>query len=242
MDADGADRSGLVSRLLDQVAEFGAAAQACVPGLYAWAVTVAPAAWSKGASWPPKVLAIAGLVCLLGALPLEGRRPPLARAVSVWGLTATSGLVWVLASASLGPSKIDPIRSVAGMFGWGLFALAIAAPTLKRLPRPPGERRGSLRPRSEIPRGDLAFILGGTLLAVALQLVGWRTTGAERLLLVRLAAVAAGLGVIGAATSIALARHVRRAPRSPRSRLRSAWLPIALLAILLCAGLLWVLR
>jgi hypothetical protein len=59
-------------RLLLQVAELGASAQAAIPGLYAWAITVAPAAWSRGAPLVAKAAAVVGLVALVTAPFVEG--------------------------------------------------------------------------------------------------------------------------------------------------------------------------
>lgn len=59
-------------RLLLTVAELGASAQAAIPGLYAWAITVAPAAWSRGAPLVAKAAAIVGVLALVTAPFVEG--------------------------------------------------------------------------------------------------------------------------------------------------------------------------
>lgn len=59
-------------RLLLKFADLGASAQAAIPGLYAWAITVAPAAWSRGAPIFAKAAAILGLVALATAPFVEG--------------------------------------------------------------------------------------------------------------------------------------------------------------------------
>jgi len=129
------------SPALDRIVDLGAAAQAAIPGLYAWGVTVAPAAWSRGSPWSAQAAAVLGLLSLGAAPFVERWSPSMARVVSVWGLVTTSGLVWVLVPASLAPGRLDPLRGIAGMFGWGLFALATAAPALRRVDAP----RGSLQ-------------------------------------------------------------------------------------------------
>ncbi|MBX3190492.1 MAG: hypothetical protein KF819_26060 [Labilithrix sp.] len=55
-----------------RLAGLGASAQAAIPGLYAWAITVAPAAWSRGAPVLAKVAAIVGVVALATAPLVEG--------------------------------------------------------------------------------------------------------------------------------------------------------------------------
>ena len=53
--------------VLTRLSELGASAQAAIPGLYAWSITVAPAAWSRGAPLFAKVAAIIGVVALVTA-------------------------------------------------------------------------------------------------------------------------------------------------------------------------------
>jgi hypothetical protein len=59
-------------RFLLTVAELGASAQAAIPGLYAWAITVAPASWSRGAPLFAKAAAILGVLALSTAPFVEG--------------------------------------------------------------------------------------------------------------------------------------------------------------------------
>ncbi len=224
--------------LFERLGDIGTAAQATIPGLYAWAVTVAPAAWSRGSPLLAKVIACAGLASLILAIPLERRWPRYGRPVSVWGLVSTSAFVWALAPAALLPTRIDAGRGVAGMIGWGLFALASAAPAL---PRDGDDSRivdgAPLRPRGKIPRGDAWFIGAGALMAIGLQTVGWNVAVPERALLVRLVALAAGLGVIGAATQIALGRHGRRIRPTRRVRVRRSMAAFLGLFVVAALGL-----
>jgi hypothetical protein len=237
--------------ILAGVSMLGPAAQASVPGLYAWALTVAPAAWSRGAPWVAKATAIMGLLSL-GASVVAERRWGAARYVGVWGLVFTSSVTWVLAPAALSPLHLDVARGVAGMLGWALFAFACAAPALRRSAYPDARLgdEGPLRPRTELRRGDGLYILGGALVALALQTVGWRVNVPERALLVRVVSLAAGLAIVAAVTSVALARHgrptqrpsEREARRLRRDKLRAGlpWLlGLAMLGIL---GLLAILR
>ncbi len=223
--------------LLDRLSDIGTSAQATIPGFYAWSVTVAPAAWGRGAPVVAKVFALLGLVCLLSAIAIERKSARNGRLVSVWGLVLTSSLVWAVAPAALLPTRLDAVRGVAGMIGWGLFALASAAPAV---PRDADSSRvvagAPLRPRTAIPRGDGWFIAAGALLAIGLQTIGWRVNVPERALLVRLVALASGLAIIGAATQIALARHARRVRPTRQVRVRRALLTIVGLGLLAVAG------
>jgi hypothetical protein len=222
------------------LSNLGSAAQASIPGLYAWAVTVAPVAWSRGAPVASKVFALLGVLALAIALFLEHRRPheaPRARAVAVWGLSLASAVTWLLVPAPLSTLRLDVGRGFAGMLGWALFAFACAAPPVRKdaasdariVEGPP------LRPRTRLARGDIAIMSLGAVLAIALQLVGWRSGPPERAILVRLVAIASGLAIVGASASVALARHVRRIRPSRRDRLRRAFPWLALLSSLVIA-------
>src|SRR5262245_51202127 len=172
-----------------QVSDLGPAAQASIPGVYAWAVTVAPAAMSRGAPWIAKVVAFVGVAALAGSTILERRyagdvdagralrgwqADAWARGLSVWGLVLSSALVWALAPAALSPARLDAARGIAGMIGWALFAFASAAPSLKRsaedAARVVGD--GGLKPRSRLPRGDLFYLSVAIVAALGLQVVG----------------------------------------------------------------------
>lgn len=228
--------------IFDRVSALGAAAQASVPGLYAWALTVAPAAFGRGASFYAKVAAMAGLVALGLGVSMERRWGARARHVAVWGLSLTSGLVWALVPTALSPARLDVVRGVAGMLGWALFAFACAAPALKRDPNP-GARlvdEAPMRPRMQLRRGDGAYVAGGVILAVALQGVGWQVATPERALLIRLVAVASGIAVLGTATSISLARHGRAAAAPMRRRFRRALPWIVALVMCTAGGLMWM--
>ena len=167
-----------------------------------------------------------------------------ARGVALWAFVLASALAWSAAPAALGPLRIDAPRGMAGMIGWALFAFASAAPALQGRREEQRLVEGSepLTPRKAVAVGDAAYVTGGALMAAGLQLIGWRAATAERALLVRFVALAAGLAVIGAATEIALARHSARSKRSPTRRLRRAMAVLVALALLGLTGVLFALR
>src|SRR5208283_3196615 len=66
---------------------------------------------------------------------------------------------------------------------------------------------------------DRAVLAVGIGLAVALEVPGWRIEQRDRALLLRLVALAGGLGVVTAASAIVVGRHASPArDRGPRSR------------------------
>jgi hypothetical protein len=119
------------------------------------------------------------------------------------------------------------------MLGWGLFAYASAAPALG--PRAGGiVEPGVLKPRSTVLRGDAYYLVGGVVAALLFQTIGWRVLSPERGMLIRIATLAAGIGVIGSAVSLSLSRRlgVSKAPLKNPMRELLTW-GIAIAAILL---------
>lgn len=263
-------------RVYGMMASIGASAQAAIPGLYAWAITVAPAAWSRGAPLVAKGVAIVGVLALVTAPIVEGARPAgttedprsasqrartakrsfpdmvrswtgptWARAWSVWGFVLSSAMVWALVPAALSSARLDGVRGALGMVGWALFAFASAGPALRSDPSIAARivASTSLKPRSEVPRGDGLYVGIGVVLALAMQAVGWGIPVPERAVLVRLVTVVCGIAVLGGTTSIALARHSARVPASRRIRLKRAVPWLVMLALFsLSAAALGVLR
>jgi len=260
--------------VLARLSELGASAQAAIPGLYAWAITVAPAAWSRGTPLLAKISASIGVIALVTAPLVEGaglREPPLpaplpggervshppprpqglralrawtgptwARIWSVWGFVLSSAIVWTLAPGALSSARLDGVRGALGVVGWGLFAFASAGPSL-RADADASARivaGSALKPRSELPRGDGVYVAAGALLALGMQSVGWAVPSPERAVLVRLVTVVCGVAVLGATTSLALARHQMRTPATGRVRLRRALPWVVILALCVGSGVL----
>ncbi len=201
--------------LVSWLTGLGPAAQASIPGLYAWAVTVATCGWSKGVPWQTRALVLLGPMALAASIFIDRDRPAIARHVSVWGLGTSSLLVWALVPASVGPGHFDAVRGVMGMLGWGTFAFASAAPAFQRRPEDDARviERGRLPPRGR-GAGRHAPVLGvGLVIAAALQLIGWGIEPRERALLVRLYTLLAGMSVLAVFAEVSLAAHAPRGKR-----------------------------
>jgi hypothetical protein len=232
-------------RILDRISSMGAAAQAFIPGAYAWGVTVLPAALSRSGSIISKVAAFVALAALAFGVQFERHRGwgTRARFVSFWGFVLASAITWAATPTALLPLRIDAPRGIAGMLGWALYALVSAAPALGG--RREAERvvdEDPLPARRRLSGGDMAYVVVASVVAAALQLVGWRVGGAERALLVRFISLAAGVAVVGAATQIALARHAGRTVRSARRRIRRSVVAIVVFGILVLSGVIFALR
>jgi hypothetical protein len=222
-------------RAFDRLAAMNAATQTALAGVYAWGVTVAPAALSRGAP-PVAKVAMTLALAALGANFAAQRYGERARRVGLWGFVLSCAGVWSAVPGALSVLRVDVVRGIAGMLGWALFALVSAAPARPAIDVPLAALR-SFPPRQELAPGDRLYVATGALVAAALQLVGWRVVSPERALLVRCVVVASGLALIGASVELALARHVRPNKKlSALAVLRPA-LPFAvLLAVLVAAG------
>lgn len=232
--------------LVERLSARGHSTHAAVAGVYAWMVTVAPTFWEPGVGAVAEWAAAAGPLVLVAGVFGEkalakgesgwGSR---ARIASHWAFVLTSALAWLSAPAVAGGPRVDGARGLAGMLGWGLFALASAGPALGE-PREPGRvvAEDPLEARRLLARGDVAYLAVASAMALGLQLVGWRVAVPERALLVRLVALAAGLGLVGTAAELGLARHVPRLPSPVRVRLRRSRAGLAVLGVLVLAGLL----
>jgi hypothetical protein len=234
-------------RLLDRLGGMGAAAQASVPAIYAWSVTVAPAAWARGAPLLAKVAATGALVAIAIAVAGERRWGGQARIAALWGFVLASALAWSAAPGALGPLRVDAPRAFAGMLGWALFALTFAAPTIHaRAPltreEEPADSDPPLAPRRVLARGDALYLGGGALFAAWLQGIGWQVSSTERAVLVRIVTLAEGIALLAVSTQVALARHVTRVRGRPATRLRRAMPPLVALGLLALSGLLLALR
>jgi hypothetical protein len=228
-----------------RLADVGSVAQASVPGVYAWAVTVAPVAWSRAGGLGSRAAAIAALASLGAGVVLEGvGRTRTARLVSVWGLTLLSAVAWAIAQSGPSAGRIDAARGISGMLAWGLFAYASAAPTFRRSPASPEFEEGEnaqLQARGRSPRGDRYYLIGAAVAATLLQFVGWVPASPERALLVRLVTVAAGVALVSSAAQVTLARHKRGQPVSSRSRRRMVILSLGAVGVVVLAGAIVVL-
>lgn len=215
------------------LADIGAAGQAVVPGAYAWAVTVAPAAWSRAADAGVKAAAILAIASLLSTL-LKTKGP-----IATWVFVLASTVVWVAVPSAMSPAHLHPARGIAGMLGWGVFAFATAAPALGPSKRGPATE-GGLEPRVPLPRGDAVYLGIGFALAAALQFVGWSILIPERAVFVRLLTVASGIAIVGVATVLATSRHhSSSAPRPTLGRaLRKSIVLVISVALLLAMGIL----
>jgi hypothetical protein len=222
------------AKLLERLSAMGAAAQAAVPGIYAWGVTVAPGGWARSASALARATTVLALVVLGVGVWAERRWGERARIASVWAFVVACSISWSAAPRGLSAFPVDAPSGLAGMLGWALFAFASFAPAA------PMHSASTFGPslREKPASGDMAYLACGALMAGLFELIGWRIANTERALLVRFVALAAGLATIGASAQIALSRRLTRTVLQTSRRLRRAMAALVVLGLLALSGLL----
>ena len=225
--------------------ELGPAAQQAVAGLYAWAVTVAPAAYGRqgGAqNWPATLAASLALVVLAYGTATARRT------FSLFVFCAACVVTWMSNPDALSPVHLGMPRAVAGMVGWALYAYAWAAPVVEPAEGPPARIEAGPSARGGVAKGDAFYVLGAAVLALGLQLFGWDVEVPERAMFVRAMTLAAGVILLGLAGAHVATRHAP-APVVPPGKARVRVLPrqpvpfgwLVALTLLIVAGILYVL-
>jgi hypothetical protein len=212
---------------------------ACIPGMYAWAVTVASSAFGRGSPWIAGLAGAMALVALVAGVPAGARWGARGRDASLWTFVLTCAVTWSLAPPSLSSHQFDWVRGAAGVLGWALFGLAWAAPPLSPVDATTTVRlEPGMAGRRPLPGGDALYLAFGAGAAGAMQLVGWGSGPPERALLVRFATLAAGIAVLGGIAEVAAVRFDTRRPRNSRIGVRRLLVWGTVLALLVFAGLL----
>jgi len=177
-----------------------------LPGLYAWATTVALPASALHAPWWARLPA--GLACLaLLVSPFAGSLSPgLGIAFGVHGFVGASLTCWIAlqtAGLSLAPHGLT---GVFGAFGWMLFAFAWGELRARSIPETDPHVLGGppLAPRHSF-RASAEWVLSlGTLGSGLLLFLAWRVDRPSHAVLAQACALLASLLVVGAATRVAL--------------------------------------
>lgn len=151
-----------------------------LPGLYAWLTTVAHPATFRGAPVAGRVLAFLALAALVAGPALAARGQRLGNVLGIYVFVGLCVATWLLLGEQLDLERLEPVRAALGGVGWGLFALGW----------------GQVRELGHVPEDDPKAIAGPPLVARNQLPPG--------------AAVALGVGVVGALVPLMLAWRVDR--------------------------------
>jgi hypothetical protein len=173
----------------------------------AWVLTVAVVAARPQARASERLLAALALLTGLLAPVVARHRPRLGRHL---GLTAFVTLclgAWLLASLRGGLPAMPGPRAWLGAVAWGLVALVWGEPPARPAASGrsvPPVARVRLEPRRPASLPALLLSLLGTGAAAMCLVLAWLPGPSPRAVLTQTIAVAAALGLIGAASTLAL--------------------------------------
>ena len=101
----------LRTSVFGRLAEVG---QILVPGIYAWAVTVVPAATERAHSvWSVVTAFVAFVALVVGAFVVK-QRPRVGYALGIWGFLIACLVTWLISMPALQVERLDPWRAGAG--------------------------------------------------------------------------------------------------------------------------------
>ena len=213
-----------------------------VCAFFAWAVTIAPAAFSRAGSLASQALS---LVCLAAGLAGPALVPTQKRVGRQLGITlflALATIVWLLTTSALDPLRLDSFRAGIGAIAWGVYAFSWGEPWRFRTDAPQDDAGGVLRARSTLPAGAVPIAGAGVLAALALLVVGWSVRDPSRSLLAQAASIGLAVAVVTTSAQVAISRGKGRrssVAALPREALRAI---LALLVVALAGAALLVLR
>jgi hypothetical protein len=215
-----------------------------LPGLYAWALTVAAPAHAPSAPSSARVIAWVAPWPLLLGFVLAPRWPRVARLLGINLFVGLCLLTWVLAGAAISAERVEPVESALGGFGWVLFALGWgAAREPGRVPEEdprvlPGT---ALASRGALPRGSRLLLAVALVAALVPLALAWTSHRAAHALLGQAVALLAALALVQAGALISTERGRPLPVVASPARLRSASSPLLLLGCTLLLGLVWAL-
>lgn len=187
----------------------------------AWALTLAPSGFGRGASWLASVLCVAALAAGLGG-PLLSRAPGagalaphprarLGRRVGISLFVALATATWLAGAHAIQPLRLDPLRGLFGAVAWGVFALSWSERWGARTEAEPIDPEAPLLlPRAALPVLATSIATLGVLLALGYLVLGFRARDPERALVSQAVALACGVAVVVAAGVVATARGKHR--------------------------------
>jgi hypothetical protein len=210
-------------------------AQAVLAALVVWAITVAPAAFARGAPHHARVIAVLALPCGALAPLLAPTRRRLARHLGITAFLALSTLTWLLASPAIQPSRLDPVRAAIGAVAWGVFALSWRDRWPSGGAPEPEPDAPVLQARAHLPPLATALAAAFGLASLTLLVLAWRIREADRALLAHAVAIACAIALTTVAAEVAISRG-RRAGSGARRLSPHAVRPLLLLVAFAVAG------
>jgi hypothetical protein len=213
-----------------------------LPGLYAWATTVAVPVTAARAPELTRLIALIALIALVLGPLLVLSRPLAGRVLGIHVFVALSVATWGLLVRSGVPLGAEPMHATFGALGWMLYAFGwgelrgpgqIPEDDPRVLPGAP------LVPRHALGRSVGVVFAFGVAGALAFVHLAFRVTRPAHSVMAQAVALVAGLLLVGGAARVALDRGERALPaRAERVSFAATWL--AMLVIVLGLGALFL--
>ncbi len=209
--------------------------QTLLAALAAWATTVAPAAFARGAPALAGAVAVLAIGAGLAGPLVAASRRRVGRHVGVSAYLGLATLTWLLAGTALHPARLDPLRAAIGAVAWGAFALSWSDPWRFEQTQAADPSAPQLQARAALPAQAVPVAAVGVLSALACLFLAWRIRDPGRAILGQAAAIACAVALVTAAATVATSRG-KRAPAGSRRLGKSVVRPLALLAIVGIGG------
>ncbi|NUO52994.1 MAG: hypothetical protein HOV80_29460 [Polyangiaceae bacterium] len=209
--------------------------------VFAWAVTIAPAAFSRAGGWPERALSVAALAAGVAGPVFMPTKKRIGRQLGITLFLALATVVWLLTSSALDPSRLDTVRAGIGAIAWGVYAFSWGEPWRFRTEAPQDDAGGVLRARTTLPSGAVAVASLGVLASLGLLVLGWSVRDPSRALLAQAASIGLSVAIVSAAAQVAIARAKGRRQLHtglPREALRAIF-ALLFVALVGAFALIW---
>jgi|HubBroStandDraft_6_1064221.scaffolds.fasta_scaffold178848_2 hypothetical protein len=177
----------------------------------AWAVTLAPVGFGRGAPSLAAVLAVGALAAGLGGPVLARTRPRAGRHVGISLFVALATATWLAGSQAIQPARLDTVRGVLGAVAWGVFALSWSDRWgSRRVDVPHDPEAPLLLARSELPVLATALASLGVVFGLVYLVLAWQVRDPDRSLVAQAIALLCAVGIVTGASVVATARGKAR--------------------------------
>lgn len=213
-----------------------------IAAVLAWAITVAPAAFSRGSAGLARVTAVLALLCGLSGPLFLGERRRIGRHLGITAFLVFAVASWLLSLHALHPTRLSPFRAATGSLAWAIFALSWREvwPKPAEL-REPEAQVAPLPPRASLPLVSIPILTAAVLSTLFLVLMAFRTREAERGLVAQAVSLACGVALVTAAATIATTIRKERSPSTGRRFTPVVVRALLLLVLVAVAGALYIL-
>jgi hypothetical protein len=198
------------SKLGQELAE-GRTPPTLVAAAIAWAVTLAPVGFGRGAPTLAAVLAVGALGAGLGGAVLARTRPRAGRHVGISLFVGLATATWLAGAQALQPARLDMVRGVFGAVAWGVFALSWSDRwSSQRAAVPHDPEAPLLLARSELPVLATWVAALGVAFGLVYLVLAWQVRDPDRSLVAQAIGLLCAVGMVTGASVVATARGKAR--------------------------------